>query len=231
MMPTTSFCDRGALTMGSKIGGSAMSALVPAGDFEGHQRGWPAQVPARHDEVDFLELAGGARVRLEVGDRRRREGRAGHLDLSAALFESGHPEIVRDDAREGFHELDLLPRSLGDRFDDVNALAKLVGQVPDLALLTDLRLQLGEVLLRSIDVGGETRLGARQHPPVHADPEHQGQTNDPEQPTQAESPQPDLESLEPGTAPAGARRGEGEPYPWGLAPRRRSARPTATARA
>src|SRR5438105_1970268 len=55
MMPTTSFCDRGALTMGSKIGGSAMSALVPAGDFEGHQRGWPAQVPASHDQVDVPE--------------------------------------------------------------------------------------------------------------------------------------------------------------------------------
>src|SRR5438105_14170542 len=104
MMPTTSFCDRGALTMGSKIGGSAMSALVPAGDFEGHQRGWPAQVPACHDEIDVLVLAGGAKVRHEIGNRRRRECRADNLDLSASLLESGHPAIVRHDARKGFHE-------------------------------------------------------------------------------------------------------------------------------
>src|SRR5262245_3443320 len=101
MIPTTSFCDLGALTMGSKLGGSAISALVPAGDLEGHQRGWPAEVPAGHDEVDVLELARSTEVRHEIRNRRRRERRTGHLDLSASLLECGHPEIVRDDGGEG----------------------------------------------------------------------------------------------------------------------------------
>src|SRR4029453_18585158 len=211
-------------------GGSAMSALVPAGDFEGPQRGWPAQVAAGYDEVDFLELAGGAQVRHEVRDRRRRERRAGDLDLAASLLECGHPEIARDDAREGFHELDLLARSLGDRLDHVNALAELVGQITDLALLTDLLLQKGQVLVRSIDVGSQAALGSRQHPPVHADREQQSQVDDPEQQAKIERRQADLESLEPGAAPAAALGREVDSDHEDLSPGRRSARPTATAR-
>src|SRR5262245_27076777 len=99
--PTTSFCALGAFTMGSKIGGSAMSALEPAGDFECHQRGWPGQIPAGHHEVDVLELPRCAQIRHEVRDRGGRERGADDLELPAAVLESSDPEIVREDAGEG----------------------------------------------------------------------------------------------------------------------------------
>src|SRR5690242_3964081 len=230
MMPTTSFCDRGALTIGSKIGGSGISALVPAGDFECHQRRWPAKIPAGHDEVDVLELAGRPEIRHEIGDGGRRERRPGDLDLPAPLLEGGDPEIVRDDAREGVDELDLLSRRAGDRLDHVDALAKLGCQITDLTLLTDLRLQQSEVLLGPIDVRGETCLHRRQRPPVHADPEQEGQVDDPEQPAEIERRQAELDPLETGAAPAAPLGGEVDPDHFDLSPGRRSASPTATAR-
>src|SRR5215470_11164204 len=107
--PATSFCGLGALTMGSKIGGSAMSALEPASDFECHQRRWPGQIPAGHHEVDVLELPRCAQIRHEVRDRSGRKRGAGDLELSAAVLESGDPQIVRDDTREGLEQHNRAP--------------------------------------------------------------------------------------------------------------------------
>src|SRR5262249_15061351 len=231
MTPTTSFCDRGALTIGSKIGGRAMSALVPAGDLEGHQRRRPSEVPASHDQVDIFEFSRRPQIRHEVGDRRGGERGSGDLDLAAPLLECGHPEIVRDDTGEGLHQLDLLSRRLGDRLDHVDALAQPEGQVAHLALLTDLGLQRGQLPIRVVDPGGQARLGADEEQPVHADPDHQGEVHDAEEHAEIEGRQAQLDALEAGLAPAGPPGGEVDPDHYGLSPGRRSASPTATARA
>src|SRR6266850_1308451 len=230
MTPTTSFCDRGALTIGSKIGGSAISALEPAGDFERHQWRRTAQVPAGHDEVDVLELPRRPQIGHEIGDRRGGERGPGDFDLAAPFFESGHPEIVRDHAREGVDELDLLSRSLGDRLDHVDALAQLGRQVADLALLAYLLLQQGEILLCPIDLGREVCLRRGQHPPVHADEKQEAEVDDAEQQAQIEGGQADVESLEPCAAPTAPLGCEVDPDHFDLSPGRRSASPTATAR-
>src|SRR5262249_4681065 len=226
MTPTTSFCDRGALMIGSKIGGRAMSALVPAGDLEGHQGRRPSQVPASHDQVDVLEFSRRSQIRHEVGDRRRRERGSGDLDLSAALLECSHPEVVRYDVGKRIHQLNLLARRLGDRLDHVDALAQLEGQIAHLALLTDLRLQRGELPVRVVALRGRARLGADQEPPVHADPEYQGEIDDTEEHAEIEGRQAQLDALEADLAPAAPFGGEVDPDHYDLSPGRRSANPT-----
>src|SRR5206468_9455630 len=118
--PATSFCGRGALTIGSKNGGSAISALVPAGDFERHQRCRPGQVPAGDHQIDLLELAGRTEVRHEVRDRGGRERRARDLELQTLLLEPGDPEIVRQDARERVGEQDRQSLVLDALVDDID---------------------------------------------------------------------------------------------------------------
>src|SRR5262245_22183034 len=228
--PATSFCDLGALTMGSKIGGSGMSALEPAGDFEPHQRGWPGQIPAGYHEVDVLELSRCAQVRHEVRDRGGRERRPGDLELSASLLESGDPEIAGDDAGEGLQELNRPPLRLGDRLDDLDPLAQLVRELLDLGLLPDLRLQGRQVSLRPVDVGGKARLGAHQDPEVPADHEQQPEVDHPEQPRHVEGGEAEAESS-PADPPATPFGREVDPDHFCLSPGRRSARPTATASA
>src|SRR6266446_5687673 len=226
--PATSFCGRGALTIGSKIGGSGISALEPAGDFERHQRSGPGQIPAGDHEVDVLELAGGAEVRHEVGHRGRRERRAGDLDLEALLLEPGDPEIVRKNARERVGENDRPSLSLGQPVDDFDPPAQLARQVLHPGLLADLRLQQREVLLRLIDVGRERRLRAVQRPPVTADREQRDQVHDAEEPAEVEGRKAELEAR---NAPPATFGREVDLDHFCLSPGRRSARPTATASA
>src|SRR5207245_5330821 len=74
--PSTIFWGLGALTIGSKIGGSTMSALEAAGDLEGHQACGLAEIAAGDHDVYLFELAGALEVLHEVRDRRGRERRA-----------------------------------------------------------------------------------------------------------------------------------------------------------
>src|SRR5437867_8797863 len=228
MTPATIFRGFGALTIGSKNGGSAMSALEAAGDLERHQRGRPGQILAGNHEVDFLELPGSAELGHEIRDRRGGECRPGDFDLPATLFESGDPEIIRDDIRERVGEQDRPSLGSSELLDDLDPLAQFVGQVLDLGLLSDLHLQEGELFLRLIDVGGERRLGPYQDPPVPSNPEQQDQVDDAEQPAEVERRQAEFEPCAPPASPFGRKV---DPDHFCLSPGRRNARPTATARA
>src|SRR5262249_545165 len=128
------------------------------------------------------------------------------------------------------HQLNLLARRLGNRLDHVDALAQFEGQIAHLAFLTDLRLQRGEFAVRVVDLRGQARLAADQEPPIHADPEHQGEIDDAEEHAQIEGRQAQLDALEADLAPAAPLGGKVDPDHYDLSPGRRSANPTATAR-
>src|SRR6266446_4073633 len=97
--PSTIFWGLGALTIGSKIAGSGMSALEAAGDLEGHQARGLAEIAPRDDDVDLLELAGAPEVLHEVGDRRGRDARG--LQAQGERLEPRDPQVLRDHAGEG----------------------------------------------------------------------------------------------------------------------------------
>src|SRR5437867_11875365 len=97
--PSTIFWGLGALTIGSKIGGSTMSALEAAGDLEGHQARGLAEIAAGDHDVYFFELAGALEVLHELRDRRGREGRAVHLQPEVLMpLEPREPPVPPDHA-------------------------------------------------------------------------------------------------------------------------------------
>src|SRR2546426_12303282 len=94
--PSTIFWGLGALTIGSKIGGSTMSALEAAGDLEGHQACGLAEIAAGDHDVYFFELARALEGLHEVRDRRGREGRAGHLPPEVLVrLQQPDPQVPR----------------------------------------------------------------------------------------------------------------------------------------
>src|SRR5712664_3359298 len=102
--PRAIFWGLGALTIGLRKAGSAMLALEAAGDLEGHQGGWPRQVAPGDDDVDVLELAGGAQILHEVGHRGRGERRARDPEDLVPVFDAGDPEVLRDHVGKGVDE-------------------------------------------------------------------------------------------------------------------------------
>src|SRR5262249_60545511 len=82
-----------------------------------------------------------------------------------------------------------------------------------------------------MDLVDRARLGARQEPPVHADAEQQGEIHDTEEHAEIEGRQAQLDSLETDLTPATPLGCEVDLDHYALSPGRRSASPTATARA
>src|SRR5213594_2048570 len=155
--PSTIFWGLGALTIGSKIAGSGMSALEAAGDLEGHQARGLAEIAPGDDDVDLLELAGAPEVLHEVGDRGGRERRATHLEPEVlARLEPRDPQVLRDHAGEDVDQGDRPPL----------ALHELLGLGLDLGDLTDRHLELRELRLTPGDLAGEPGPLQGEHPPV-----------------------------------------------------------------
>src|SRR5213594_1626244 len=153
--PSTIFWGLGALTIGSKIAGSGMSALEAAGDLEGHQARGLAEIAPGDDDVDLLELAGAPEVLHEVGDRRGRERRAAHLEPEVlASLEPRDPQVLRDHAGEDVDQGDRPPLALHELLQDREPLPELFGLGLDLVDLTDRHLELRELSLA---------LGDRDH--------------------------------------------------------------------
>src|SRR5712691_208611 len=108
--PSAIFWGLGALTIGSKIAGSCMSALEAAGNLEGHQTRGLAEIAARNHDVDVLELAGAPEILHEVRNRCGREGRPAHLQPGVlARLEPRDPEVPRDHAGKAVHQGDRSP--------------------------------------------------------------------------------------------------------------------------
>src|SRR6058998_1741565 len=155
--PSTIFWGLGALTIGSKIAGSGMSALEAAGDLEGHQARGLAEIAPGDDDVDLLELAGAPEVLHEVGDRRGRERRAAHLEPEVlARLEPRDPQVLRDHAGE-----------------DVD--------------LTDRHLELGELSLALGDRAREVPLLQGERPPVGHGPDDRDHVHDGEKRAEVEA--------------------------------------------
>src|SRR3989454_6354770 len=137
--PSTIFWGLGALTIGSKIAGSGMSALEAAGDLEGHQARGLAEIAPRDDDVDLLELAGAPEVLHEVGDRRGRERRAAHLEPEVlARLEPRDPQVLRDHAGEDVDQGDRPPLALHELLQDREPLPELLRLGLDLVDLTEI---------------------------------------------------------------------------------------------
>src|SRR5438034_11421019 len=99
--PSTIFWGLGALTIGSKIAGSGMSALEAAGDLEGHLARGFAEIAPGDDDVELLELAGAPEGLHEVADRGGRGRRAAHLETEVlARLEPRDPQFLLDNACE-----------------------------------------------------------------------------------------------------------------------------------
>src|SRR5947199_4008911 len=103
-MPRANFCQRGALTIGSKNAGRAISGLEPARDLEGHEARCLGDLLACHDDVHFLEPSGCPEVLHEVRHRGRGERRAPEEEDSAFFLDARDPEVLRNDVGEGVQE-------------------------------------------------------------------------------------------------------------------------------
>src|SRR5881296_1947667 len=186
--PSTIFWGLGALTIGSKIAGSGMSALEAAGDLEGHQARGLAEIAPGDDDVDLLELAGAPEVLHEVGDRRGRERRAAHLEPEVlASLEPRDPQVLRDHAGEDVDQGDRPALAFHELLQDREPLPELFGLGLDLVDLTDRHLELLELRLARGDLGGELRPLAGQHPPVAGDPDDREDVGDAEDRAEVEA--------------------------------------------
>src|SRR3954454_20050437 len=106
MIPATTFCCVGALTIGFRKAGSAIGlALKPAGDLERHLRRRSREILARNHDVYVLELPRASEVRHESRYGDCRPGRPGNFERGVLLLHGGDPEIGRHRGREGVHEL------------------------------------------------------------------------------------------------------------------------------
>src|SRR5438128_90381 len=123
-MPRANFCQRGALTIGSKNAGRAISALEPARDLEGHEARCLGDLLACHDDVHFLEPSGCPEVLHEVRHRGRGERRAPEEEDSAFFLDARDPEVLRNDVGEGVQEPQRPALGLRQLVDDLHALSK-----------------------------------------------------------------------------------------------------------
>src|SRR5438128_7932029 len=167
--PSTIFWGLGALTIGSKIAGSGMSALEAAGDLEGHQARGLAEIAPGDDDVDLLELAGAPEGLHEVGDRRGRERRAAHLEPEVlASLEPRDPQVLRDHAGEDVDQGDRPALAFHELLQDREPLPELFGLGLDLVDLTDRHLELLELRLALGDRAREVPLlQGERRPPRH----------------------------------------------------------------
>src|SRR5215831_238195 len=94
MRPKSAFCHFGALTIGSKNAGAAISALEPAGDFEGHQARRFLEFLLGDHDVDLFESPGAAEIGHEVGDGGRGVGGSEDLEHPVAVLEPGDPQLT-----------------------------------------------------------------------------------------------------------------------------------------
>src|SRR5262245_55524555 len=105
-MPRTIFGSLGPLMKFSRNGGSVMSAVEPARDFERHEARRFRVVLTRDDDVDFLESSGSPQIGHEVRNGDRREGRARNPEERVLLLESSDPEVARNHVGKGVEEED-----------------------------------------------------------------------------------------------------------------------------
>src|SRR5689334_3605211 len=103
--PNALFCHFWALTIGSRNAGSAMSALVPAGDLEGHEARRLLEILLGLENVDVLEASGPPEVVHELRHRRGGEGGALDLEGAVAVLESRDPDVRGHRVDEGVGEL------------------------------------------------------------------------------------------------------------------------------
>src|SRR6185503_554499 len=167
--PRTTLGSLGPSTKFWSAGGSAMSDLELARDFERHEARALGDVLARDDDVDVLELAAALEVRHEVGHGGGRERGTAELQQRLLLLEAGDPEVGGDGVGEGIEERDGLGLALGQLLQDVHPALDLGELRPHVRALAQRRLQRGELAVEAIDVGGHTRLLRLQAEPVEAD--------------------------------------------------------------
>src|SRR6185503_18819517 len=94
--PRTTLGSLGPSTKFWSAGGSAISDLELARDFERHEARGLGDVLARDDDVDVLELAAALEVRHEIGHGGGRERGPTELHDAFLLLEAGDPEIRGD---------------------------------------------------------------------------------------------------------------------------------------
>src|ERR1043166_1130663 len=116
--PSTTLGSLGPSTKFWRTGGSAISDLELARDFERHVARVLADVLARDDDVDVLLLAGALQVRHEVGHGGRGVRGAAELQQGLLLLEAGDPEILGDGVAERVEEGDRLALALGQLLED-----------------------------------------------------------------------------------------------------------------
>src|SRR5216117_4172135 len=232
--PSAIFWGLGALTIGSKNGGSGMSGVEAAGDLEGHQARRLAEIAAGNHDVDLSELAGGLEVLHEVRDRRGRKRRPDHLQPEVlARLEVRDPQVLGDRADEAVHQGDRPPLALHELLEDHQPPPALRGLGLHRVDLRDRYPELLELRLARGDLGGEPRLLAPERPPVDGDPDDQKRVGDAEDRAQAEARQrergeADADADAPPPLPLGR---EVDPDHRPLSPVRLSPSPTATASA
>src|SRR3989449_6581386 len=223
-MPRANFCQRGALTIGSKNAGRAISGLEPARDLEGHEARCLGDLLACHDDVHFLEPSGCPEVLHEVRHRGRGERRAPEEEDSAFFLDARDPEVLRNDVGEGVQEPQRPALGLRQLGDDLHALSKFGCLGLRRRALTGHDGQRGQLAVHAVDLAGEPALVALQLPPVRGDPAQRGEIHDEEEEADIEARQLELKGW-----PRSSRRRQVDPDHSFLSPGWRRARPTATA--
>src|SRR5207247_2035347 len=230
--PSAIFWGLGALTIGSKIGGSGISALEAAGDLEGHQAGRLAEVTPGNHDIDVLELSRAPKILHEVRHRRRRERGPAHLQPEILTrLEPGDPQVLRDHVGEDVHQGDRPRLALHQLLEDRQPSPKILGLGPHLVDLADRHLELRELRLAGGDLGGELRPLGGEHHPVAGDADDREDVDDAEERAQVEAREREREAGE-ADPPSPLRLGrEVDPDHLPLSPTRLSPSPTAPASA